>query len=271
MPNKKAVIKPNKGQAVQKYDYGTDVGGGFENQTSEDVVMPFINVLQALSPQLETIPGAKVGTLFNNTTDDLYPDGLDFVPAITEHCYIEWIPRDAGGGFIARYEITDPAVLKAKQESTEFGKLSVGDHDLVETYNVYCVLCEGPNPVDMFMLSFTSSKIKVYKKYNSRWNRFQVLGPGNIKVTPPLFGHATRLTTFKDKNKVGQEFYNFTLAPTGTDMQASLLPPDDPRYIKARELRDLYKQGVLRPDFDSAKADTPDDAGPTRADGKPVF
>jgi hypothetical protein len=36
--------------AADNYDYGQDAGAGFENQTSEDVSVPFIVLLQPGSP-----------------------------------------------------------------------------------------------------------------------------------------------------------------------------------------------------------------------------
>lgn len=48
--NEVAELKSNL--PVVAHDYGVDAGAGFENQTSEDYAIPFIGVLQALSPQV---------------------------------------------------------------------------------------------------------------------------------------------------------------------------------------------------------------------------
>ena len=52
--------------------FESDIGSGFEEVTSSDIQIPFLRIIQALSPQLKKsdagfIQGASSGDIFNNT------------------------------------------------------------------------------------------------------------------------------------------------------------------------------------------------------------
>ena len=86
-------------------DYGDHAGKGFENQTQDDVAFPFLTVLQGGEKGMEDVVDAKPGKLFNTITRQLY-DQVELVPAITEHCYVEWVPREKGGGFVGVHALS---------------------------------------------------------------------------------------------------------------------------------------------------------------------
>ena len=68
-----------------------DAGVGLENITTEDMQIPFIRIIQALSPQLQKddplyIKGAEQGDIFNTVTHQVWKaeEGITVVP-----CYFE--------------------------------------------------------------------------------------------------------------------------------------------------------------------------------------
>lgn len=252
----------------QVIDYGEYAGAGFEHQTRDDIAIPFIAVLQALSPQLEKLEGAKAGMLINTVTEELFKgdEGLLFVPAVTQHVYVEWVPRAKGGGFVAIHEINSDVVKQALAESKEFGKLRVGENDLMETFYVYGVLVDEEQPLSMAVLAFTSTKIKVYKKFNTKVRTHLVPTADGRRVNPPLFANLTRIKSFKDKNPKG-EFFNFELVPAHGDLKSSLLPPTDPRFVAAVDCKKLVESGAARAAFESQAAGGGEDG----EDGKIPF
>jgi hypothetical protein len=241
-------------QALRVFEgYEEYAGKGFEGQSRDDLAIPFIAVLQALSPAIEKLPGAKAGMLMNTVTEELYaPDlGVLFVPALTKHCFVEWVPRKAGGGFVAVHELGSEAVTKARAASTEFGSFKVGENDLVETYYIYGVLCDEAVPVSMAVIAFTSTKIKVYKKFNTKVYTHLVPTPDGRRINPPLFANLVRVRSFKDSSPKG-EFYNFELVPAvGGDLKASLLAPTDGRFQAALDCKRLVESGAARAAFES--------------------
>lgn len=93
-----------------------DAGKGVSS-LSRDNIIPMIYVLQPLSPQVQErdkdrfIEGAKAGMLWlRNSPVPLVSgdDGMAFQPVHFRREVVEWIPRDLGGGFVARYPFKTP-------------------------------------------------------------------------------------------------------------------------------------------------------------------
>lgn len=260
-------------------DYGNFAGQGFEGQSQADISIPFITVLQGLSPQVERIDGAKVGMLINTVTEELYKgdEGLLFVPALTQHVFVEWVPRAKGGGFVGVHPITDEAVVKAtelarvrnaeikasgKDEKRVQARLDNGN-DVIETFYIYGALCDEELPLGMAVIACTSTKIKAYKKFNTRVRTHLVSTPSG-RVNPPMFANLTRLLTTKEKNSQG-EFYNFDFQPANGSLKDSLLRTDDPRFLAAIDVKKMVESGKARAAFesqDAAGGDSPSEKTP---------
>lgn len=248
-------------------DYSEFSGQGFEGQTRADLSIPFIGVLQALSPAVEKLNGAKAGMLINTVTEELFDtkDGITFVPAVTQHVFVEWVPRNKGGGFVGIHAINGEVVKKAQAtaaaEAEKTGKdtgfllTTEAGNDLIETFYVYGVQTDGDAAVGMAVIAFTSTKIKVYKKFNTKVRTHLVALADGRRVNPPLFANLVRISSFKDKNNKG-EFFNFQLSPAeGGDLKASLLKTDDPRFLAAVDCKKLVESGAARAAFDTQSGD----------------
>ncbi len=236
-------------------DYGQDAGAGYEGQTKDDLSVPFINVLQSNSPEVTEREGAKPGMLYNTVTEEFGKDVV-FVPACTDHVFVEWTPRVKGGGFVGVHKLDSPVVKAAKAASTKYGKYSTpAGNDLVETFYVYAVTLDAEDqPTGMAVLGFTSTKIGEYKRWNTKISMFMVPGPNGTKQRPPMFAHRVHLSTFKDRNEKG-EFFNITLRPAKGDLAQSLLPPGHPAIESARELRKLVNEGFAKAAYSTAAQD----------------
>lgn len=262
-----AVATTPKNTAVgQVIDYGDDAGKGFENQTRADITIPFLSVLQPLSPEVTNMEDAKPGMLFNTVTEELVDGktGLVFVPAITNHIFVEWKPRETGGGFIGIHQVDSDVVKAAREASTSFGDYKTPNgNKLQETFYVYGVLSdEDQQPIGPVVIAFTSTKISVYKRWNTKVNMFTVKTPGGAKVRPPLFAHQVRITSVKEKNNKG-EFFNFDLQPAVNGSVAeSLLPPGAPLLEAAKELREMVAAGLAKPSHDTVTSEAPSSDDP---------
>ena len=270
-----SAVATTAGNAVStEVDYSAYGGSGFENQDNSDIQVPFLRILQALSPEVKSvekggIEGAEVGKLFNTVTQECYDEVL-FVPATTQHLYNEWIPVDDGGGFVGSYDVLDKMVVDAqadaKAKDLPFGTLKTADgHDLVETFDVYGVLvAENSEPMPC-IVSFTSSKIKVYKKWMSSIRMF-VLNTPNGKIKPDLFAHLTKITTVDEKNKAGQEYSNFKLTPANGKLLDSLLGSDHELFLAGRDMHQMVKDGIAKADMSTSDKGAADTAGEGEGD-----
>ena len=269
MAGKKDEVATKGSSAVAVHDYGADAGAGFEGTGAEDIIIPFLGVLQGLSPQLQTLEGAKVGMLHNSVTDELTPGdkGLVFIPGYREHCYVEWVPRKQGGGFVARHEPTSDVVTRARQEAKEqglkFGQYFVptesgGKNELKETFYLYGITVQGEGEdatIAPVCIAFTSTKIKVYRKWMTAVRLF------DPKSKIPIFAYQLRIKTTTEKNNEG-EFANFVITPEGGSLEGCLLPPDSGLLAAAKQVKESVEQGSAK--IDEAKA-SPDPAGDAEA------
>lgn len=281
-------VAKKKTGALAPYDYGEDAGAGYEGTTADDFAIPFLALLQKNSPQVEEgdaqVPGAKAGMLMNNVTNMLYPESVIFVPVFLQHLFVEWTPRDQGGGMVARHMPDDDIVRDAKEAAkaagAKFGKLSTrydgnqpaGNH-LTETFYMFGLRLEDlddDEPAESLVVGYSSTKIKVYKRLMSQL-RAQ---PGK----PPLFANRVRLGVVGQANVHGR-FFNFTAEPAVKkemltrdgdkvmvpDVRASLLPPTSPILPAAKALRDMIDSGAARMAEEDAAGD--DDSADSFAAG----
>ncbi len=200
-------LVPNAGAGLPAELMGMmedDAGRGISDNPN-DVGIPFIAVLQDMSPQVKKrdekyVEGAEVGMLFNTVTGELYPHGVMFLPVYYESCHVEWVPRDSGGGFVAKHPWNTPLTGQAQPNPAGKGapRLSNGN-DLVETrywYGFFCPLGEDGNPLSSRLepgvFAFSSTGLKVSRQWVGLTKR-QLL-PNTEKVAP-LFSHFYRVTT----------------------------------------------------------------------------
>lgn len=248
------LTKNEKAELAVTPDYGDyDGETGFENQTRDDRSTPYLTLLQTNSPQCDedeegNVEGAAPGMFLNSATEELYDgrgEGVLVVPAYTEHIYIEYRPRDAGGGFVGTHEVSSEVVRKARSTAEAFNRLKVGENDLTEAFYLYCVLCDGEEPVGGIVVPFTSTKIKAYKKWNTRVSTLLLPKPNGRRGTPPIYAHLVRVTSLKQENQHGK-FFVFELAPANGKLTDSLLPPDDPRFQAGYQLMKTVAAGEAK-------------------------
>jgi len=223
-------------------DYGADAGAGIADLDPDVLSLPYITVLQALSPQCNEgesafIQEARPGMILNSVTLDLFDGktGLIIQPVSIRQVYAEWVSRDEGGGKVTEHLPESECVREAQAAATEWNDLRMPNGHLLERTFYMTVLTyanlddQNPTPA---IISMTSTKIAPFRKFVTRLSALQ---GGRV----PLFANRVRLTTVLEKNSAGQPYYNFAYAPAvGKSFLESLLPPDSPFFLSAKKFRD---------------------------------
>lgn len=257
--------------AVGDFDYGEDANEGFEQTSKDDLQIPFIKLLQSLSPQVveQSPEGARAGMFYNTLTRTLYSKPV-VVPVHKERSFIEWVPRDQGGGFVQKYGENDLVVRQALKDNRNSPiKLKLGPNDLVETINfVVLVLDETGSEYEGFgILDFTSTKLKQAKE----WYTAMITTKDANKR--PLFAYRTVLSSFSQKSKKGTSFnvraepfnglwYSAPDKKTGERKPDSLINPTNRElYQKAKDLREMFKSGALAVDYSKQQNDDSHESG----------
>jgi hypothetical protein len=279
------------GTAVQTYDFGDDAGAGLEDVSSAELKIPFLNLLQPLSPQVKPVanggmPGAVAGMLLNGATGELYKIDeapMEFIPVYRDHKFLEFTPRALGGGLVAVYEPTDPIVLQLQQQHGKFGRLPRGvtkrndkgealdGTEITEVFSLFGIF-KDPSSGQWFraVVSFKSTQIKKYQGFMGRVTSFKYPNPRSTEnnklpdVTPPMWAHRWTLKTVFESNKQG-DFYGLTLTlavkrEDGSEdaYQKSLLPLSDNLYQEAKAFHVMLKEGKAKADTSTDQTGTGD-------------
>ncbi len=260
----------NKTKETALADFSEFDGDGFGNVDASHLKIPFLSLLQDMSDEVKPkhenyINGAKPGMFMNSVTKEIYGENVNFVPAEVDHCFVEWVPRKRGGGFVGRHEKTSPTVKQARLDNPGTLQLKVArtddegntfNNDLVETFYIAGVVMtdNGPQPI---IVAATSTKIGPYKDWMTRLNMFTIPKPGGGKQRPPLFAHQVTISSWGDSNAKG-DFSNIKIQhKVDNDIAKSLITDlNSDTFLEGKNVRALLTSGNASMDYDSQNAGT---------------
>ena len=123
--NKEIVVKEDQ-LPTELLDEITASAGEGTSFDSSEMQIPFIRIIQAMSPQANKkddayIDGSGQGDAFNTVTNEFWngDDGLVVVPCYQETKFLEFIDRDSGGGFVGEIEPSHPDIQKATRDGAK--------------------------------------------------------------------------------------------------------------------------------------------------------
>jgi hypothetical protein len=125
-------------------DIFATAGEGVDYDTSE-LQIPFVRVIQALSPQVKKndpafIKSASAGDIFNTVTGQYWEGekGIHVVPCFQQTKYFEFVPRAEGGGFVGEVEINNPDISKTQRVGAS--EILPNGNELVKSDQHFCLL-----------------------------------------------------------------------------------------------------------------------------------
>lgn len=221
---------------------------------SDEFLIPMARVLDPKSPECmrgnpAQVPGAEPGDIFikNAPAPLIKADkGLLFQPCFRESAVIEWRPRSAGGGFVARHPdgfLNDPKVeMRPHPERPDkmvpFNKVTGGM--LVDTRYVagFAIDESGANAPMPLVLPFSSTGHTVAKQ----WNMLMAMKKANghpVDIFAIYYRIKTRLRQRQD-----QAWYVFDVADAGEgNPPATLWVPTIEDYNRGKELFEQLSKG----------------------------
>lgn len=189
-----------KEEGFAPIDMSQDAGQGFDNMSSQDMAVPFFSLLQRMSPQIEAVENAKPGMIINTATQTVY-DKIHVIPCAYERVFIEWKPRDSGGGFVGIHQINSETVTNAIKD--EKGNLTLSSGTiLVETAQHY-VMVLTPDGIINGIITMTKTQLKKSRLWNSMMAALTMTNDKGEKYTPPRFSHIYELSSVDESNELG--------------------------------------------------------------------
>lgn len=239
-PNQKVAVKEDKkpattalaetkpGALVDVGDadmFAADANAGREEATSDSYAIPFLILLQKMSPQVdeasgEYIEGAKAGMFLNNVTNQLYDgkEGVDFIPVYFKREFLRWGAREGGnGGFKGVVSIEELTRMRMEGKVVELegglyfpnpdGTVNPKKNDRVSDHrNHYGLIIGEDGEPRSCLMSLTSTQIKKSKLLMSALADVRVKAPNGSTVTPATWANKVRLTTVGEQNDKGTWF-----------------------------------------------------------------
>lgn len=193
--------------------YEQHAGKGVSKDQADNLV-PLIYVLQAQSPQVlsrneKYIEGAVAGDIWLRQAPDPIvkaEEGCLVQPVYFSKCWIEWIDRDSGGGFVQRHaELPSDAerhVDPKNPNKVAYVSRENPTHQYVETRE-HIVIVHADNGERMpYVIPFSGSGHTVSRAWMTNYNRKRLPSGG----TAPSFAYLYRMTTEYRTNNQGEWF-----------------------------------------------------------------
>lgn len=176
---------------------------------SSEMQIPFVRILQAMSPQLskkkpEYIEGASQGDLFNTVTNQYWDgeEGITVIPCYQTTKYLEFIPREQGGGFQGEIPANDPVLTKTTREGAR--EILPNGHELVKSDQHYCLVVDGDGSFQPAVVDMKSSQLKVSRRWKTQIAMQKVKHPKTEQmVTPAVYATMWNLSTTEESNDQG--------------------------------------------------------------------
>ena len=184
---------------------------GFSEVQTDDLAIPFLRILAQLSPQVNKrdgayIDGAEAGMLYNTVLNEVYDGdvGIQVIPAHYNRRFVEWTPREKGGGYVASYETTDPIVNSVVRNERGEDLLPSGNL-LANTAQFFVLYVHPPQGLQRAMIPMTSTQLKNSRKWLTQMQSLTAKGANGI-YTLPMMSQVYRLATVEERNDKGSWF-----------------------------------------------------------------
>ncbi|HBP65139.1 MAG TPA: hypothetical protein DD730_12890, partial [Desulfosporosinus sp.] len=210
-----------------------------------DYAIPFMTILQSLSPQLKRgsgVEGAEVGALFNTVTKEVIDGekGVIAIPCAYQKSWIEWKTRETGGGFVKQHTTED--IMRSTTPNVKGDNLLPNGNMVVPTANYYIIVIRDNGAPETVVLSMTKTQLTKAKKWNSIMSAIKLTGAKGL-YTPPMFSHKYRLTTHEEE-KNSFAWYAWEISNAGKLDAANA--QDVALYALAKKLNEEVEKGLLK-------------------------
>ena len=211
---------------------------------SSEMQIPFVRIAQAMSPQLskkkpEFIEGASQGDVYNTVTSQYWDgeEGIVVIPCYQTTKYLEFIPREQGGGFQGEIPANDSVLTKTTREGAK--EILPNGHELVKSDQHYCLVVDDDGSFQPAVVDMKSSQLKVSRRWKTQIAMQKVKHPKTEQmVTPAVYATMWRLTTTEESNDQGT-WNNYTVAKENLVSNRDLL-------MEAKAFRESIMAGEVK-------------------------
>jgi hypothetical protein len=182
---------------------------GFEEASANAFSIPFLRILQDLSPQVKKlkkgyIPGARPGQIFNTVTKELN-ETIRVIPCYYQQTNIEWRPRSVGGGFVTVHPAETPLRLKVVKDPTTKHDILPNGNELADTRSHFVLLVREDDSTMPCILPMSYTGISTSKTWMAALKVACAPSRQYVKGLP-TFAWSYQLATEEESNDQGSWF-----------------------------------------------------------------
>lgn len=227
-----------------------DAGSGLEHVSTQDMMVPYLNILQQLSPQCAKressyIEGAEPGHFFNTATQEIFDGekGVYVIPVTFQRRITEWVPRNKGGGLVRDWGQDDSPLRTVKRDPAT-GMDLTPDGNQVTQAGTHYVLVVDPETgsFERAVVSMSGTQLKKSRRWNTLISSIQVDKPGGGKFTPAAFYMVYHLTTVPESNDKGS-WMGYSIRSFKPTVE---LPGGRDIYLAGKAFRDAINEGLVK-------------------------
>ena len=225
-------------------DLFDSAGQGMETIGADDMQIPFLRILQPLSPQLlktdpKFIKGASAGDIFNTVTGQFWEadTGLTVLMCAYTTKFLEFQLRETGGGFMGELSADDPDIRKTERNGAT--EMLPSGNELVRSAQFLVLGVEDTGATTQMICDMKKTQMKIAKQWNTRRAGLKVMHPQKGMFNPPMWAVPWKLTTVQESNDKGS-WFNYAVAQEEMDS----VKPD--AIIEARDLYNSFRAGEIK-------------------------
>ena len=239
--------------------FEADAGMGLENMGADDVKIPFIRILQDLSPQVkegkgEYVQGAKPGMIINSVSKKLYDGskGINVLRCYYKREYVEWKDRGKGESApVATYSANDDIIHTANRDQLGKDRLPNGNY-LANTANHYVLMIDDNKVTESALIAMSFSQLVKSREWNTMITSNKHMKKDGTIIKPPAFSHVYNLRTVLQSNSKG-EFYNWSITKVGP-------LTDSNTYQTAKKFSEGVSKGAVSAKYEEEKVNESSDS-----------
>lgn len=211
MPTKKAELSVVEDKELLVLDESfDDIDTGLEDVTKEDMAIPLLQVLQAMSPQVNKrdgayVEGAEAGSIYNSVLQSVIDgeEGITVIPCSYRKAYVEWAPRDSGLGMMGEHD--SRSILD--QCTKDQGKYILDNGNYIEeTAYFYVIIIDSAGNTSQAVIPMKSSQLTKARKWVTTMKMQTRTNSKGARVPAPMFMNKYKLTTVHQQNDQGNWF-----------------------------------------------------------------
>ncbi len=222
---------------------GNGPAAGFEETDSSSYAIPFLRILQKLSPEVDKddpayVKGAKPGMIYHTIRKEAYTTA-EVIPCFYRKTFIEWVLRENGGGFRGEHELSVGREMLNQCERNDKGQFIMSNgNQLAETANHYVLFKVDEDIWEPVLVSMSSSQLKSSRTWMSQLRGQSIVLDGKRYGNLNMEAYQWNLGTELLQNDKGK-WYGWTFEQGENTLQLSHIPAE------AAGTRDAISQNAI--------------------------